>query len=203
MSTAPAGSASSNAPQVAAKLLRAGEQVRIALTGELDDLGSRIAAEMRRRAPTFRSTLANSIAVRSEDALVRFVSPGVDYALWVEKGRKPGKGLPRLTDVSAASAKAWLEAMLVAGRRKANPKYRRAREGSRRRGVEDQELVDAYMAWSRAVKFRGIKARPFVAPTAAAFRGVVPQSLADAVRRGVQRAGLGQGGGTAPTGGRP
>lgn len=195
--------ASSNAPQVAAKLLRAGEQVRLALTGELDGLGSRVAAEMRRRAPTFRSTLANSITTRSEDVLVRFVSPGVNYALWVEKGRRPGKGLPRLTDVSAASARAWLEAMLVAGRRKANPKYRRAREGTRRRSAEDQELVDAYMAWSRAVKFRGIKARPFVAPTAEAFRGVVPQSLADAVRRGIQRSGLGQGGGVPAAGGRP
>ena len=158
------------------------------LRAERAGLAQLVAARMRLKAPKgARSTLVNSIRAEEVDAHTHLVKPHVAYAYNVEKGRKPGKGLPRFFDPAAASAVAWLEMHLRRARIKANPKYRAARLGSRRRGVEEMELRDAYFAWSRSVKFRGIKPSPFVQPTAEEMQAPVVQGLVDAVRRAAQR----------------
>jgi hypothetical protein len=158
------------------------------LRRERAGLAQLVAARMRLKAPKgARSTLVNSIRAEEVDADTHLVKPHAAHAYNVEKGRKPGKGLPRFFDPSAAGAVAWLAMHLRRGRIKANPKYRAARLGSRRRGQEEMELRDAYMAWSRAVKFRGIKAQPFVKPTADEMQAPVVQGLIAAVQRAAQR----------------
>lgn len=146
-------------------------------------LAQLVAQRMRVNAPKgVRSLLTNSIRAEEEGADSHLVKPNVAYAAAVEKGRRPGKGLPRFFDPAASGAVAWLEARLAGARRLANPKYRKARTGSKRGQAEELELRDAYMAWSRAVKLRGIKAQPFVRPTAEQMQGPVVQGLVAAVR---------------------
>lgn len=170
------------------------------LRRERAGLAQLVAARMRLKAPKgARSTLVNSIRDEEVDANTHLIKPHAAYAYNVEKGRKPGKGLPRFFDPAAASAVAWLEMHLRRGRIKANPKYRAARVGSKRRSVEELELRDAYWAWSRAVKFRGIKAQPFVRETADEMQTPVVQGLIAAVQRAAQRLGAGP----APAGGAP
>lgn len=158
------------------------------LRAERAGLAQVVAQRMRLKAPKgARSTLANSVRAEEESADAHLVRPMTNYAKWVEGGRKPGKGLPRFFDPAASGAVAWLEMNLRTARVKANPKYHKARIGSRRRQAEELELRDAYMAWSRAVKLRGIKAQPFVKPTADEMQGPVVQGLLAAVRRAAAR----------------
>lgn len=188
------GGIDTNAMSVAAKYRRAGVLIRQALEQDLDALSDRAAAAMKLAAPKFRSTLTNSIKVDRESRFVRFIGPHTAYALWVEKGRKPGKGLPRFFDPAAASAKAWLAAQIEAPLIAANPKRRNPRVGSKRMQAEQAEqleLRDRYMAFSRHVKFKGLKPHPYVQPVVDDFRSIAPQSLAAAVKRGAQAAGFG------------
>lgn len=185
------GGIDTNAAEVAAKYRRAGVLIRQALEQELDGLAARAAATMKLNAPKFQTTLANSIKVDRESRFARFVGPHTAYAINVEKGRKPGKGLPRFFDFAAASAKAWLAAQINAPLIAANPKRRSARVGSKRMQAEQLELRDRYFAFSRHVKFKGLKPHPYVQPVVDEFRTVAPQSLAAAVKRGAQAAGFG------------
>jgi len=182
-----------NAHQVGLRFTAAGPQIRAEVATELGRLAARVAADMRRAAPKHRSTLANSVRHDELGEFEHFVGPHVDYALWVEKGRKPGKGLPRFFDPAAASIVGWLEARVEGARLKANAKYRRARLGSTRRTAAELELRDRYMALSRHVKLHGLKAAPYVKPTADAWRGRLADGLALAIRRGIRQAGIGRG----------
>ena len=178
-----------NAHLVARKFKNAAAAIRAEVSGELHGQSELLAAEMKRRAETFRSQLVNSIRVDRESQLSYFVGPHVAHALWREKGRKPGKGLPRFFDPAAASVVAWLQANAptssAAGPIK--PPGRQARIGSKRRQAEELALRDRYMAFSRHVKFKGLKAHPIVKPTADESRGRVNSALLAAVKRGAQR----------------
>lgn len=185
------GGIDTNAMSVAAKYRRAGVLIRQALEQDLDALAARAESAMRLAAPKFRSTLTNSIKAVPESRFVRFIGPNVAYGLWVEKGRKPGKGLPLFDSNTASDAKAWLAAQINAPLIAANPKRRKARAGSKRDQAEQAELRDRYMAFSRHVKFKGLKPHPYVQPVVDDFRSIAPQSLAAAVKRGAQAAGFG------------
>lgn len=167
-----------NAHEVAHRYTKASRGLPGLAMRFLDEWSERVAARMREKAPKgARSTLTNSIRPRRESNFVRFIGPEVFYALYVEKGRKPGKGLPRFSDPSARAAQDWLRSRLGDERRGANPKWKQGRLGSGRRQAEERELEDRYMAWSRSVKLHGIKPHPFVGPTAQEMR---PQILAAA-----------------------
>lgn len=175
-----------NAAEVAARLRRADAAVRAAVAGRLDELAHRAAADLRRAAPKFRSTLANSVQAKQEGELQWFTGPTVDYAAAVEGGRKPGKGLPFWGTPQAASAMAWLRGQAADAARLANPKWRAARKGSARQMLEERALRARYIAWSRAVKRKGIKAQPFVGPVAEQYRALAPTALAVAVQRALR-----------------
>lgn len=149
-----------------------------AMRVELDRLADRVAAVMRQEAPKHLTTLTNSVRVENETTHTRLVHPTVDYAGWVETGRRPGKGLPRFFDPAAASAVAWLQARMGDAARTANPKYRKARPGTARFTAEELDLRDRYWAWSRAVKQRGIKPNAFVGRTLAKVQPLVAAALA-------------------------
>jgi hypothetical protein len=176
-----------NAEQVALHHRRAAQALLPEVRAELRRLAAQIAADMRQRAPKHRSTLTNSIRAAEEAPTTWTVRPNVEYARWVEAGRKPGKGLPRFFDPAAAQIVAWLDARLEGARAAGNPKYRRGRLGSARRSAAELELRDRYMALSRAVRARGIKPAPFVAPTADAWRTQVPKRLQEAVQRALAK----------------
>lgn len=179
-----------DAHQVAARLRGAAGQVRREMAASLAWLAPRVAATMKGNAPKFRSTLTNSIVAKRENALSYLVQPTVAYAWNVEKGRKPGKGLPRFFDPAAGSAVAWLESRISGASLAANPKFRPGRIGSKRRTAAELELRDRYMAWSRHVKLRGIRAQPFVAQTADEWRQLAPATLRAALRRGLEGSGV-------------
>lgn len=180
-------SVDTNAAEVAARLRRADAAMRAALAGRLDELAHRAAADLRRAAPKgVGSTLANSVVAKQEAELLWFIGPTVDYAAAVEGGRKPGKGLPYWGTPQAASAMAWLRGQVSDAARLANPKWRKARSGSARQVLEERALHARYIAWSRAVKLKGIKATPFVAPVAAQYRSLAPNALAVAVQRALR-----------------
>ena len=179
-----AGSIDTNAAAAAARLQRVREALRLEVQQERATLAARIAAEMRRRAPKgARTTLANSIMVETPDADTHVIRPTVAYAYNVEHGRKPGKGLPRFFDPAAASAVAWLESKIAGAARATNPKYRRGAGGTARFTAEELALRDRYFAFSRAVKLRGIKASPFVKPTADLYRPIAHAAIVAAVQR--------------------
>lgn len=179
-----------NAHDIARRWRGAAGQLEREMAATLDYLAPRVAATMKTEAPKHRSTLTNSITVVNEGRLSRLVRPSVDYAVWVHQGRKPGKGLPRFFDPAAASAVGWLEARLGAAARATNPKWRKARLGSKRRTAYELELRERYMAWSRHVKLHGIKADPFVTRTAQQWRGLAPAALRAAVRRTLDGTGF-------------
>lgn len=179
-----------NAAQVAARFERVQVAVRTELESEGNAIAQRLAAEMRRRAPKgVRSLLTNSVRVEHPAVHEFIIRPTAAYAANVERGRKPGKGLPRFFDPAAAGAVAWLEGMLTRASIAANPAFRSGRVGSARRTAAELELRDRYFMWSRAVKARGIKAQPFVKPTADALRAAAHAAMVAAVRRGLAKGG--------------
>lgn len=185
------GGIDTNAMSVAAKYRRAGVLIRQALEAELDQLSERAAAAMKLAAPKFQQTLANSIRADRESRFVRFIGPHTSYALWVEKGRKPGKGLPLFDSNTASDAKAYIQARISRDALALNPRSRVKVGIGKLKPAEQAELRDRYMAFSRHVKFKGLKPHPFVQPVVDDFRSIAPQSLAAAVKRGAQAAGFG------------
>jgi len=180
-----------NADRAALRLRGMGASIQAQLVRDMAPLAQRLAARMRQEAPKFRSTLANSVTVHQEEPLVVLVSPKVDYAALVNRGRKPGKGLPRFFDPASASIVAWLQGNLGAtgSAGPLNPRWRSAKLGSQRRTQAELELRDRYMALSRHVKLHGIKANPYVDRTLAAFVPGAANTLADAVRRAIRSGG--------------
>lgn len=188
-------SAGDPARQQAERMRSVARNVRAQLAAELATLAARVGATMRMRAPKFRTTLANSVREKKESDLAWLVAPNTEYAVYREKGTRPGRGLPRFFDPAAADIVAWLEGRIGDSARKADPKWRPGRLGSKRRTAAELELRDRYEALSRYVYLHGTKATPFVAPTAEEFRQVVPNALVAAVRRGVSlAAGAGKAG---------
>lgn len=180
-----------NAPHVALRFKGAAGQIKRELAESLAWLAPRVAASMRVNATKFRSTLTNSIEADRVSGLEYVVRPKVAYAINVEKGRKPGKGLPRFFDPAAGAAVAWLESRISGASLAANPKFRPGRVGSKRRNAAEIELRNRYMAWSRHVRLHGIKPHPFVKPTADEWRQLAPATLRAALRRGIAGAGVG------------
>jgi len=170
-----------NAGRVAVRLHRqAGLLItEVQTTGR--NLAERIAASMRLASPKFRSLLANSVRFDEVSVFEWLIAPHTESAPWVEKGRPPGKGLPRFFDPAAAQIVAWLEAHPRGG-----GTFRRPRKGTKAAVRHELELRDRYMALSRYVRAHGIKASPFVADTAAQYRDIVPRDLAAAVQRALE-----------------
>lgn len=178
-----------NARQIAAQLRGARAAIEAEAVAELDAIAEPMAAEMRLRAAKFRSTMANSVRVDRRGPLERFIGPHVDYALWREKGRRPGKGLPRFFSPEAQPLIAWLAANPITASTAGplRPAARLGRLGSAARQRQELDLRDRYQAFSRWVKAHGLRPTPFVGPTAEAWKERAAQRLVAAVRRGAQR----------------
>lgn len=164
---------SHNANRVAQRLERMGPAMVREVTQELDRQGQLMARAMQREAPKFQSTLVTSIHVESPEPMQRVVGPNVDYALYVNNGRQPGKGLPAYFDPAAKPLQDWIEQMAGGGPRKSERKS------------HELALRDIYEAMSWKVKHYGIKANPFaerafdqrVTETAAALKEAAVRGL--------------------------
>lgn len=167
-----------NAYQVAERLERVRENVRLELTSTLDRLAQEVALAMGRNVPKFQSHLWESIHVESTGEFRREIKPGMAYAGFVERGVRPGgKGLPRFDDPASADIVKWLE----------NKAYSGARANTRlKRFYRDLDLRDRYEGLVWSVRKFGTKAQPFVKPTREQMAGRVFRGIRDAMERGLQ-----------------
>lgn len=173
-----------NAHQVAARL--AG--IPAAVRSEVDPVFARqvqaVARTMRDKAPKFRTTLTNSVAVENRGPLDAIVKPGTAYAYYKEKGTKPGS-VPRFFDPKAADLIAWLESKVS----RATGEKRKPRRGTAKFTARELELRDRYEGLARHIRRRGTKAQPFVEPTAQEMAPIVARELRAAVLRGLAKPG--------------
>lgn len=167
--------------EVSFALRQHGEDMEREMVSELDVLAQIAARRMRDRAAKWRSFLADSVGVSSPEPMVREIRPGVAYAEAVEEGVKPGKkGLPRYFDPASKGIVDWLQAKAFAG-------AGRVRKDTKRFTARELELRDRYegLAWS--VRHKGIRAQPFVEPTAREMADLMPRRLDLAGRRVLAR----------------
>lgn len=143
--------------------------MRRAQEDELAALAQRAARLMKRKAPKFRTGLTNSVIAQRRTPQEWDIGPTAAHALAQEKGRKPGKGLPRFFDPKAADLVAWLESKAF--------KSNRSALGSAPFRDRELALRDRYMALSRHAKFKGLRATPFVEPTAREMEPVFRQRM--------------------------
>lgn len=120
------------------------------------------AREARRRAPKAFSTLTNSILATEVGEMWFRVTAGTNYAKWVEEGRKPGR-MPG----TAKGLMEWVR---------------------QKTGLTGKDLDRRTFLIARAIGRKGIKAQPFIAPTAAAMdsriRALVKGATAQALIQG-------------------
>lgn len=167
-----------NANRVAQRLERMGPAMVREVSQELDRQGQLMARAMQREAPKFQSTLATSIHVETPEPMQRVVAPGVDYALAVHQGRKPGKGLPAYFDPAAKPLQDWIEQMAGGGPRK------------RERQSHELALRDIYQAMSWKVKHHGIKGNPFAQRAFEERVSATAAALKEAAVRGLRLTGV-------------
>ncbi|MFN4360528.1 MAG: hypothetical protein ACK4F4_07370 [Hylemonella sp.] len=172
-----------NSYQAAANIEAKGQAMAREIQDTLDVQAQLLARDMQREAPTSLSTLRLSIHVETIDPFQRVIGPGVDYALAVHEGRKPGKGLPWYMDPAAKPLQDWLERHLGGGPRG------NAKPGSRARQSHEQALRDIYIGWSLKVKARGIEGNPFARRAFEGRVGGFIASMRAAAARGLQAQG--------------
>jgi hypothetical protein len=166
-----------NGQEVARAFIARGEAYVREVHGEMLAQAGKIAAVLRMRAAKFRSELANSINVEDTAPEAVSVIVGSDHGWFVEHGVQPGgKGLPRFFDPAAADMQAWLMTKLRGSAR--SPK-----RGSAAFQSAERALRDAYegMAWN--IRHFGVKAQPFVEPTAREMAVGVAEALRGAIAR--------------------
>lgn len=178
-----------NVREVLVSLDRLSTGVPKAVNDELEWAAQLIARRMRAKAPKFQSALVNSIRVDSPAEGVKEIRPGVQHAVYMEEGIRPGgKGLPKWTDPAAASIKEWLERTAFKGQRKPASKSLKA-------AMRDTELRDRYEGLAWHIRRKGVRAQPFVKPTFDEMAPMVQSRLQAAVNAAVQAAGGSAGGG--------
>ncbi|UUZ68083.1 HK97 gp10 family phage protein [Polaromonas sp. P2-4] len=168
--------------QIVVALQQHGQDMEREVADEMAGLAQRAVRLMQRLAPKSRSTLWTSIAAHQNSEFDYEIRPGVDYSYYAEKGVKPGgKGLPRFFDPASASIVDWLKSHPAGG---GKPKRQRAPAfGSKAFQAAMLDLRDRYEGLAWHVRHHGVKAQPFVEPTAKEMEPVVLQRLNLAVRR--------------------
>lgn len=151
-----------DASRLRAALSRAPAVIRRHVDGALSRGALEVAREARRRAPKAFSTLTNSIHATPVGDLHYQVAPGVNYAPWVEGGRKAGK-MPGV----ANGLREWVKL---------------------KTGLADKPLDRMTFVIARGIGRDGIKAQPFMAPAMAASEDRLRALVGAAVERGLAEA---------------
>jgi hypothetical protein len=164
-----------NAHELAARYARRSKQLWPAAYAVLTSQAQLVAKTMQAKVAKFRSTTALSIHIEDTGLAEKTIAPGTDYAWYIEKGVKPGgKGLPRFFDPESADIVAWLQTKLRAGSRS-------PARGSAAFQSAERELRDRYEGLAWHIRHYGVKAQPFVEPTARELAAPVAQALRDGV----------------------
>lgn len=175
----------SGAHEVVFALREHGADMERVVADEVAVLAQQAARTMQRLVPKSRSTLWKSIDVRKVGDMAYDVRPTVNYSEFVEYGVKPGgKGLPRFLDPASASIVDWLMSHpSKSGRTFDRSAVKKARTGSRVMQAAMLALRDRYEGLAWHVRKHGVRAQPFVAPTAKEMEPLVLRRLNLAVRR--------------------
>jgi len=162
--------------QVVFALREHGQDMERGVQDELARVAQMTARTMQRLVPKSRSTLWKSIDVKKVDADTYDIRPTVNYGEFVEFGVKPGgKGLPRFFDPASGSIVDWLRRTAFKGSHKGGM-------GTRALQSQQLELRDRYEGLAWHVRHFGVKAQPFVEPTAKEMEPVILKRLGDAAR---------------------
>lgn len=154
----------------------------------LAQLAVRTMRRLAAKGPT--SGLVNSIKADQVRPTEFEIGPHVAYAQYVEDGVKPGgKGLPRYFDPASKSVVDWLKSTAFPGQHKGGM-------GTRALQAQETELRDRYEGLAWHIRHFGVRAQPFVKPTAEEMEPVMLKRMDLAVRR-VLAARPGAGGATA------
>lgn len=154
-----------------------GQDVEREVATEMHTIAGLAAQMMRRLAAKNNSTLVQSILPTKVDDMTWDVGSHVDYARHVEDGVKPGgKGLPRFLDPEARNIVSWLQKKAFSGKG-------RVRKNTMAAVHRNLELRDRYEGLAWHIRHFGVKAQPFVAPTADAMEPIMLSRLDLAVRR--------------------
>lgn len=169
-----------NSREIVVALREHGADVEREVASEMAQLAQLGVRTMQRLVPKGRSTLVKSITAFKRDKFTHDIRPTLGYAEYVDGGVKPGgKGLPRFFDPASASIVDWLRSHPKGG----GFAKRTPPRGSKALQVVNLELRDRYHAFAFSVRKRGIKAKPFVEPTAQAMAPEMLKRLDLAVRR--------------------
>lgn len=164
-----------NATEVAARYEGRSRRIVEAVLSELAVQAQIIARALRAKVAKFRSATALSIHIEDSGDFEKTIAPGTDYAWYIEHGVKPGgKGLPRFFDPASADVVAWLQTKL---RGSAKTPAR----GSAAFQSAERLLRDRYEGFAWHVRHFGVKAQPFVEPTALELGPPVAAALRAAV----------------------
>lgn len=170
----------SNVREIVFALQQHGRDMESGVGDELARLAQETVRTMQRLAPKSRSTLQASIAATQTGELEWEIRPGAAHSYYVETGVKPGgKGLPRFFDPAGADIVGWLASHPRGG----GFAGRAARRGSKVFQAAMLDLRDRYEGLAWHVRHHGVKAQPFVEPTAREMEPVVLARLDLAVRR--------------------
>lgn len=178
--------ATTNVHQIVVALQQHGQDVEREVSREMADLAQLAARTMQRLAPKAFSTLWTSIAVHQNGLMDYEIRPGVDYSYYVENGVKPGgKGLPRFFDPASASIVSWLKSKSPTKFMGPQPKQRKRtpRVGSKAFQSAELALRNRYEGLALHIRRYGVKAQPFVEPTAQEMEPLVIDRVNEAVRR--------------------
>ncbi|MDP1530318.1 MAG: HK97 gp10 family phage protein [Rhodoferax sp.] len=164
--------------QVVFALREHGQDMERGVQSELTVLAQMAVRTMRRLAAKgATSDLVNSIKVDQVNGSTVEIGPHTHYAGYVEAGVKPGgKGLPRFFDPASKNVVDWLRSTAFKGQHKGGM-------GTRALQSQETELRDRYEGLAWHVRHFGVKAQPFVKPTADEMEPVVLKRLDLAVRR--------------------
>lgn len=162
-----------------------GEDMERGVQAELHTLAGMAARMMQRLVPKSRSTLWESIKPDQIDPMTWQIGPHTDYARYVEDGIKPGgRGLPLYMDPAAKSIIDWLQSKAPSRFMGPRPKVKkRVRSNTMAAVHANLELRDRYEGLALHVRKFGVKAQPFVEPTAREMEPVVLKRMNLAVRR--------------------
>lgn len=164
--------------QVVFALREHGQDMERGVQSELIRVAQMTTNTMRRLAPKSSSGLVDAIKPKQIDANTWEI--GADnkpYDQFVEYGVKPGgKGLPRFFDPASKNIVDWLQRTAFKGRHKGGM-------GTRALQSQETELRDRYGGLAWHVRHFGVKAQPFVEPTAREMEPVILKRLGDAARR--------------------
>ena len=172
--------ATTNSREIVFALQQHGQDMEQGVGDELARLAQETVRAMQRLAPKSRSLLQASIAAQKTGDFEYEIRPGAAHSYYVEAGVKPGgKGLPRFFDPASASIVDWLRSHPRGG----GFAKRTAALGSKVFQAANLALRDRYEGLALHVRKHGVKAQPFVEPTAREMEPVVLARLNLAVRR--------------------